>query len=232
MQHFKTIFADYKAKRAEEVLTDWGSTLLYRPLGLVLAHLLSATRVTPNAVTAVGAILLPCMVLAMLILHPATALAVVLVLSLIYLILDCTDGTLARATGQVSVAGHYWDLVTDLVYRGVLYSTVGYLADQLVPWSFSLSQAAAMAVAAWAATIARLARYNLDRLAPTAAPGTTAEKFTVFSFLSGLDTLFPLLAAGAWALDSLPGFVAWIVIYSLGDAVASLLEAHGRLGNR
>ena len=145
------LFADYRANRyGEEILTDWGSALIYRPIGITLAWLLTATRITPNAVTATGALLLPSMLAMAILFQPAAALASVLVLAIVYLVLDCTDGSLARATGHVSVSGHYWDLVTDLAYRGCIYVTVGYLADQISPWSLPVSQMSCMALAAWA----------------------------------------------------------------------------------
>jgi phosphatidylglycerophosphate synthase len=231
VQPLKKIFADYRTNQYdEEILSDWGSALIYRPIGLTLAWLLSATGITPNAVTATGALLLPLMVVAAILCQPVTALAIVVVLAIIYQILDCTDGSLARTTGQVSVTGHYWDLVTDLAYRGCIYVTVGYLADQIYPWPFPVSHMSFMALAAWLAVLARLARQSLDRLAPAEkSDQRTAGAFTFYSFLSGLDTLFPPLVAVASAAGMLSFYVAWIVFYSFADVIIALLEAHKRL---
>jgi phosphatidylglycerophosphate synthase len=234
VQPLKKIFADYRANQYdEEVLGDWGSALIYRPIGLTLAWLLSATRATPNAVTAVAALLLPLMIAVATLCQPAAALAIVLVLAIIYLILDCTDGSLARMTGHVSVSGHYWDLVADLTYRGCIYATVGYLADQIYPWSFPVNQMSCMALAAWFAALARLARMNLDKLAPRRiaekSDQKTAAAFTFYSFLSGMDTLFPLFVVIASAVDMLSFYIAWIVFYSFADVIVALLEARGRL---
>lgn len=231
MQPLKKIFADYRTKQYdEEILGDWGSALIYRPIGLTLAWLLSATGITPNAVTATGALLLPLMVFVAVVWQPAAALVIVLVLAIVYQILDCTDGSLARATGHVSVSGHYWDLVTDLAYRGCIYATIGYLADQIYPWPFPVSHMSLMALAAWLAVLARLARQSLDRLAPAEKSGQKAAgAFTVYSFLSGMDTLFPLLVAIASAMGVLSIYVAWIVFYSFADVIIALLEAHRRL---
>ena len=227
----KKIFADYRTNQYdEEILSDWGSALFYRPIGLTLAWLLSATGITPNAVTATGALLLPLMVVVAALCQPAAALAIVLALAIIYLILDCTDGSLARATDNVSVSGHYWDLVTDLAYRGCIYVTVGYLADQIYPWPYPVSQMSCMALAAWLAVLARLTRKNLDRLAPAEKSGQKAAgAFTVYSFLSGMDTLFPPFVAAASAVDMLSFYVVWIVFYSFADVIIALLEAHRRL---
>lgn len=228
------LFADYRANRyREELLTDWGSALLYRPAGIVIAWLLVGTRVTPNAVTGAGAGLLVLMIAAILIAPATTALAAVLALSLIYLVLDCTDGTLARAKGHVSVSGHYWDLVADQIYRGVVYMSVGYLVDNLAPWTLPVSQTACLACAAWLASLARVARNNLNRLAPVESlPPKRGEGFTLFSFLSGIDTLFPLLVVLAWSLGIFHLLVAWLLLFSLGDAIAALFEARNRLNYR
>lgn len=234
MQPLNKLFADYRANRYdEEILSDWGSARIYRPIGLTLAWLLTATRITPNAVTATGALLLPLMVVAVILFQPAPALAIVLVLAIVYLILDCTDGSLARATGHVSVSGHYWDLVTDLAYRGCIYATVGYIADQISPWPLPVSQMSCIALAAWLAALARLTRQNLDKLTSRGTVENPAKKtsgtFTFYSFLSGLDTLFPILAAGASTAGLLSFFIAWIVLYSFADVIMALLEARGRL---
>ncbi len=220
----------YGGKYPEEVLTDWGSAIVYRPPALVLTWLLSATRIRPSTVTATAALLLPAMIAAAILYEPDEALAAMLVMALLFNILDCTDGALARATGRVSVSGHYWDLVTDLAYRGVAYVTIGYVADQMFPWPLALNQATTMAVAAWGAALARLARYNLDRVAPAASTEQQRpDRFAFFSFLSGLDTLFPFIVAIAWAMDAIPICVAWIALYSLGDVAISIIDARKRL---
>lgn len=234
MQPLNKLFADYRANQySMELRGDWASALIYRPVGLSLAWLLTATPITPNAVTATGALLLPSMVAVAMLFQPAAALASVLVLAIVYLILDCTDGSLARAKGHVSVSGHYWDLVTDLAYRGCIYATVGYIADQIAPWPLPVSQMSCMALAAWLAALARLARQNLDKLTSRGTvekpAGKTAGTFTFYSFLSGLDTLFPILAAAASAAGLLSFFIAWIVFYSLADVIVALFEARGRL---
>jgi phosphatidylglycerophosphate synthase len=233
-QSLKKMFEEYRTNRYdEEIAGDWGSALIYRPIGLTLAWLLLPTGITPNAVTAIGALLLPLMIVMPVLCQPITALTIVLVLAIIYLILDCTDGSLARATGQASVSGHYWDLMTDLTYRGCIYMTVGYLADQIHSWSFPVSQMSCMTLAAWLAVLARLARKNLNRLAPHIADEKAdrrgAAAFTAYSFLSGLDTLFPPLAAAAFAMGVFSSYVVWIVLYSFADVLIALLQAHKRL---
>jgi phosphatidylglycerophosphate synthase len=229
----KEMFTDYRANRFDdEIRTDWGSALFYRPIGLVLAWLLAPSGISPNAVTAIGVLLLPAMIAAAAICQPGTALAIVLCLAVIYLILDCTDGPLARATGQVSVSGHYWDLMADLTYRGSIYATIGYLADHIHPWTLPVNQMSCLTVAAWLALLARLARKNLTRLAPREHNEKTdigkVTSFTVYSFLSGMDTLFPPLVAFTSGFGVLSIYIGWIVFYSFADVAVALFEAHWR----
>jgi phosphatidylglycerophosphate synthase len=177
----KLFGAYFREKYPEEVLTDWGSAIVYRTPALVLTWVLSRTPVKPSAVTATAALLLPAIIAAAMLFEPDAALGAVLVMALVFQVLDCTDGALARATGTTSVSGHYWDLVTDLVYRGIAYVAVGYIADQMSQWPFALNQATVMASAAWGAALARLVRYNLDRIAPPASPEKqTPRRFTLF----------------------------------------------------
>ncbi len=224
------MFADYRTNRyGEEIMSDWGSALIYRPVGIFFAWLFLPSGITASAVTAVGASLLPLMIVTAMFCQPITGLVIVLLLAIAYLILDCADGSLARAAGQVSVSGHYWDLMVDLAYRGCIYATVGYLADQIQPWPLPVDQMSCMALAAWLAALTRLARKNLNRLAPEKSGKDHDRKvtihFTAYSFLSGLDTLFPFLAAAAFGVDAPWFLVVWITLYSLGDALAAVFEA-------
>lgn len=226
MKSLRSIYDDYRAHRLpEELCSDWGSVVFYRAPGIILAWLLTATSVTPNMVTVVNALILPCMIAASIFLAPADAFLAVILLALLYLVLDCTDGTLARATGKSSKGGHYLDLVTDIAYRGVLYVTIGFIADNIADSRLPLDQATVFAVSAWLAAFARLARSNADRLL---AAQTQPHRFTGFSFLSGLDTVFPILAFGAWFAGYLSAFTVWIFVFSLGDAVVALIESRGK----
>jgi hypothetical protein len=108
--------------------------------------------------------------------------------------------------------------------------TVGYLADQIYPWPFPVNQMSCMALAAWLAVLARLARKNLDRLAPAEKSDQKATAaFTPYSFLSGMDTLFPPFVVLASAVDMLSFYIVWIVFYSFADVIIALLEAQRRL---
>lgn len=233
LEHLKTIYRDYRDNKLhDELLSDWGSVVFYRPLAIVLAWILAGRGISPNAVTGAGALSVPCFIVCALVFPPATAMALVIAAALLYLVLDCTDGTLARATGQVSVAGHYWDLITDIVYRGFVYVTVGYLADQIAPWSLPVGQATTLAMSAWLATVARLARYNLTRLTGSSESKSQRSSFNWYSFFSGLDTLFPLLTALACWTGHLHILIAWIFMYSAADVCVAFHKAKTKFENK
>lgn len=222
------VLTDYRNNLfRQELLNDWGTALVYRPCGLLIAAMLTRTAVAPSTLTAIGAGLLAVMLAASALLEAGPALAVVLLAAVAFQILDCADGPLARATGRVSVSGHYWDLVADLAYRGTAYAIAGHLSDQLFPWSLPVSQLAVLSFCAWLCVFARLARGELERLAP-ATDKATVPAFSIYGALSGLDTLFPLLAAAAIGFGALHAYFLWLFAYSLGDACVALWQARQR----
>lgn len=84
-----------------------------RPLAAVFVYLLYPTRVTPNQITFLSlfvALLADC---ALLCCPGRTGLAVAAVLLYLSFVLDCTDGQLARVTGQSSTVGSYLDFLMD-----------------------------------------------------------------------------------------------------------------------
>ncbi len=228
MKSLRDIYEDYRANKfPEEVCSDWGSVVFYRVPGMVLAWLLAKTPATPNMVTAVNVFILPCMIAAALLLAPAMAFTMILALALAYQILDCTDGLLARVTGQTSRFGHFCDLVADVAYRGIFYTSLGYVADRLAPSTLPIDQATVLAFSAWLALFARLARSSAERLSDLPQP-EEAHRFTIFSFFSGLDTLCPLLALAAWSFGYSSAFVVWMLLFSLGDVAAALMDSAKR----
>ena len=61
---------------------------------------------------------------------PVGVAAVTVTLSgMLFQVLDCADGTLARVTGQTSKLGGDIDTLIDLTQWGLLYISIGMLAD-------------------------------------------------------------------------------------------------------
>ena len=231
---FSAIVADYRAhKLQEELATDWGSLVFYRYPAFVLAWVAAPLGVTPNQFTAAGLLLVPLMALAAWFLAPATAMIVVTLMALAFNILDCADGPLARATGRSSLAGRYLDASADLYYRIVAYGCYGLIADRIWPGA-SFPWVAVGLVCGVLATYARVNRIYAEKLFPAAteegaeAPRRRGLFDVVFSFLSGLDTLLPILAFLAWQAGLLREAMVWFLLYTFADAAVEVAGNYGK----
>jgi phosphatidylglycerophosphate synthase len=212
------LFRAYAAQKAgEEWHGEWGAALLYRPLAILAAPLLLRLGISASAVTllsllvalslplvALAAGLLPCMLLAVMV-----------------AILDCVDGTIARASGTISPVGQYLDFVTDIVFRASLYAAIALLAHAaapawLAPWALPLAILAALLAIA-----ARLCRVYAEHLTGAAAYGRSASaggvSRRIFSAISGLDPLLPLASLALGMAGWLGWLILWLLAYSAID---------------
>lgn len=210
-------------KLAEELSTEWAMAVLYRPPALLIAWACQYLPVTPTMITVCGILLLPLMALAAALLTPGVALAVVAGLAMLFMILDCADGTLARITGQTSRLGQYLDTTADLAYRAVFYGAAGYVLarhPEAGPWLAGAALPLALA-AAWLMLFARLCRVYAELRFPPPTPIVESPPpgMGIAGFVSGLDGLFPLLALAAWLANMPAAFLWWILAYGIADAV-------------
>jgi phosphatidylglycerophosphate synthase len=115
-----------------------------RKLSIYGTWLLAKTPITPNQVTG---LMIVCGVLAGVVLAlPGlwAALGAALLVQ-IYLLLDCSDGELARWTGRTSITGVYLDRVGHYFAEAALLIGLGFRASQTVPdWYTVLGFAAAL----------------------------------------------------------------------------------------
>jgi phosphatidylglycerophosphate synthase len=119
--------ADQRPARPAE-LEDWLNARLYHPLSWRLARRLAGTWVTPDMVSAAGAVAV--MLAALAYAQPGwpwSALAG-LALHMSWHVIDGADGDLARLTGRASAHGELVDGVCDYAGHIVLYLTLGWLA--------------------------------------------------------------------------------------------------------
>lgn len=119
--------ADQRPARPAE-LEDWLNHRLYHPLSWRLARRLAATWVTPDMVSAAGALVV--MLAALAYAQPGwpwSALAG-LALHMSWHVIDGADGDLARLTGKASPHGELVDGICDYVGHIVLYVTLGWMA--------------------------------------------------------------------------------------------------------
>lgn len=219
----KTLAVDYiQNKMAQD---DWGS-VVYRPPAIFLAWALARMGVSPTAVTTAAFLVVPVIgVTAVNTASPEMGLIAVCCLGILYCVLDCADGPLARALDRSSVFGHYFDLTTDVLYRVVMYGSLGHLADRMSGQSQSRLLVLGL-VSAWLSLFARVVWLYRDQLLPPRAAAPQPDIFSKRSFLgsiyaafAGLDILLPFLALACWWSGALPPFLVWLLIFSAADAI-------------
>lgn len=122
-----------------------------RPLAAVFVYLLYSTRATPNQITFLSLFVALLADAALLGCPGRVGLAAAALLLYLSFVLDCTDGQLARVTGQSSNVGSYLDFLMDEIKAVALIAAVaGRLAiDQMA--QPGLSDAGLPANIAWLA---------------------------------------------------------------------------------
>jgi len=109
-------------------LEDWLNGRLYHPLSWRLARLLAPTAVTPDMVSAAGALAIMLAAAAYGALAWPWGVALGLALHMAWHVLDGADGDLARVTGRSSPHGELVDGICDYLGHIVLYVTLGFIA--------------------------------------------------------------------------------------------------------
>ena len=110
----------YDAEKAkEERYTEWAVYYFYRPLSFQITPFFLHLGLSPSNVTLISLVLafsLPFVAY----LFPTPYLFVGL-LGLLISVFDCVDGNIARVTRQISQKGGYFDFLTDILYRILMY---------------------------------------------------------------------------------------------------------------
>ncbi|WP_405144839.1 CDP-alcohol phosphatidyltransferase family protein [Sphaerisporangium sp. NBC_01403] len=122
----------------------WAGALYMRKLSIYVTWALARTPITPNQVTGLMILagLLAGVVLALPGLWAAVAAAVLIQ---VYLLLDCSDGELARWTHRTSITGVYLDRVGHYFCEAALLIGLGFRASATLPdWYTVLGVAAAL----------------------------------------------------------------------------------------
>ncbi len=243
----RQIARDYRAtKLGMELRTEPGTVILYRPVSFVLAWVLMGTGIHPTTVTIAASLLIPAIVWAALEFEPSVAILAICGLGLLYAVLDCVDGTMARCLSLTSKLGTYLDFLFDILQRFVFYAALGYLADQLIgppPGSVTLGVTwlYVTIAAAWCALFARLCRTSLkeygnvpdgtgaDSGSSRKEPDGNMVKTIAWAVFAGLDQLYALLGLLAWLSGVLDYYILWIALVSVADAIIAQFEAIGHL---
>ena len=122
----------------------WAGALYMRKLSIYVTWVLAKTPITPNQTTWLMILcgLLAGVVLALPGLWAAVGAAVLIQ---IYLLLDCSDGELARWTGRTSITGVYLDRVGHYFAEAALLIGLGFRGAEILPdWYTVLGFAAAL----------------------------------------------------------------------------------------
>ncbi|MEN3540181.1 CDP-alcohol phosphatidyltransferase family protein [Microbispora sp. ZYX-F-249] len=122
----------------------WAGLLYMRRLSIYATWLLAKTPISPNQVTG---LMIVCGVAAGAVLAlPGlwAALGAALLIQ-VYLLLDCSDGELARWTGRTSITGVYLDRVGHYFAEAALLIGLGFRASETLPdWYTVMGVAAAL----------------------------------------------------------------------------------------
>ncbi|MEQ5788205.1 CDP-alcohol phosphatidyltransferase family protein [Erythrobacter sp. NFXS35] len=124
-------------------LEDTLNARLYHPLSWRLARRLAPTAITPDMVSAAGALAIILAAVAYSQLAWPWGVMLGLGLHMGWHVLDGADGDLARLTGRSSPHGELVDGICDYVGHIVLYVTMGFIAaSQIGGWGWALMWAA------------------------------------------------------------------------------------------
>ncbi|SDK25920.1 CDP-alcohol phosphatidyltransferase [Nonomuraea maritima] len=158
----------------------WAGVLYMRRLSIYVTWFLTKTPITPNQLTWLMTV---AGVVSGVVLALPGLWAVVLsaLLVQIYLLLDCSDGELARWTGKTSLTGVYLDRVGAYFTEAALLAGLGWRASEVLPdWYTVLGFAAALG--------AILIKAETDLVDVARAKGglSSASEASVAQFRSGL----------------------------------------------
>lgn len=218
----------------EELRGDWGAVVFYRLPAFLLARIALALGVSAMAITGLSLILMG-LVVVLAVLQPlAPVLPLVAAVSFIFCVLDNTDGIVARESKDVRLSGAYLDFMADVLHRAVLLAAIGFITDQDYPAMHPSWLAIGMA-SGFLATFARLNRSHMLTYRPARKSENTKEPslFVLgYRFLSGLDTLLPVLALLAWQWSLQRELLLWLLFYTSADAIIAVVSNYRELSSQ
>jgi phosphatidylglycerophosphate synthase len=216
----------------------WAGLLYMRRLSIYVTYALARTPISPNQVT--GLMIVTGVLAGAVLALPGllAALAAALLVQ-VYLLLDCSDGELARYTGRTSIAGVYLDRVGHYFAEAAILIGLGFRASEVWPdWYTVLGFAAALgAILIKAETdlvdVARArsglvaateAAANQFRSAGLARARRVAAVLRFHRLVQAVE--LSLIALGAAVLDLLRGDLTvtrWLVVACAIVAVVQLI---------
>jgi len=228
------------AKAHEELYSEWVVHYIYRPLSFQSTPFFLHLGLSPSNVTLISLLLAFCLPFAALGL-PAPYLFVGLI-AVVISVFDCVDGNIARVTGQVSKSGHYFDFITDILHRVLLYLAIGLMISQVASEGdfFSGIATECLLIAAMLAIVARMCRVYADseliekpvvtedkESSPTTPTSWLDEYF--FPFFSGLDWALPFAVIFFGFFGLLHWVLIWLLFYSSLDFIHTQYSVFSKL---
>ncbi|MCG6902396.1 MAG: CDP-alcohol phosphatidyltransferase family protein [Rhodobacter sp.] len=200
-----------------EIRSSWAIALLARGPSVPVTWLLARAGVAPMTVTLAGLALALSMPAQALLLPLSIAVWGVALSGWLFQVLDCVDGSLARLNRVTTRRGGDMDFLVDMAQWGLLYLSIGVLADRTLDMAWLWTAVAG--IAAWGRLLARVIRDRLDDADPAPLIPLRAADVPV-AFLAGISGLIPFAAlTGGW----LGVAVIALLIYSLLDIVEAAL---------
>lgn len=219
----RDIVAAYRRdKLREDLRGNWVNAALHRLPAFCVAWASARIGLSPAALTLVSGLLALSLPLAAVLAPLPAAAILVCILGHLFQVLDCADGTLARALGRTSEAGARFDFLIDMAQWGLLYVAIGLLADRVLGAGFQWTALAG--AAAWLRLYARTVRDAMPAGGDEAATKPLALRDIPEAAVAGLSGALPFLAlAGPWL-----GWAVWALAAYAALDVATALAAHRR----
>ncbi|MFO0679760.1 MAG: CDP-alcohol phosphatidyltransferase family protein [Polyangiaceae bacterium] len=222
--------ATFDADRArDERLGEWPAHVLYRPLSFGIAASCVRLGIRPNTVTAVGFACAVASPVAAYVLRGVVAWVVVAALGVAFGVLDCVDGNVARARGDVTRTGAFLDGVSDATFDVAFPVAMALLVVQA-----SVDSSATPLVFGVTTALASLAtrrvrdeferRFATDAHVDKTADGLSPFGFVVVAFGS-LDHLFPFAVVLGGATHMLGAALVGSCAYAVVVFVVALASA-------
>ena len=200
-----------------EMRSSWAIALFARAPSIPVTWLCARARLSPMQVTGIGFALALSLPLQAALFPLAVAVWAVAFCGWLFQVLDCVDGTLARLGAQESKRGADADFLVDMTQWGLLYLSIGLLADRTL--DTGLFWTAVACAAAWGRLLARVIRDRLSTPTTDTARPLRPQDYPAAALagISGLIAFFALF--GPWIGLG----VAFLALYSLLDILEAAL---------
>jgi phosphatidylglycerophosphate synthase len=226
--------ASYTPHKAwQEMSGELPAYLLYRPLSFWLTVPLLRLRIPTLAVTALSGLIAVSLPL-IAALSATSAWLEVGLLALVFHVLDCVDGNLARTRGTCSPGGALLDAIADQAFWIALLTSLGLMVSRtqhpLAPQAVTLGLGCSVLLL-WGRRVrdeARLLSGERVELSAERPAHLSTLDWTIIA-LGGLENLYGFAILLGGFLGALPTVLVAITVYVAGVFVASVLLSFRRV---